>query len=737
MTALAEIVFEHTVPTSTIIAAVVIAVLLLAYSSWRYLKRDVPSLFLVAIRLAFWALLVWCLFLPMRRNVETKSLKPKFVVALDTSESMLMTPSPSFSNRWEIAVAAMRAPWPMPLSRLCDIEFYTFSDDLGRRISIDKTGELVADGKTTALHDVVVKVADRYKGQNVAGVLLLSDGLDTREKSDDWVVGSWPWPIYTLRLENHQGWEIEPEVRIESVHTPRRVNAGWNSELKAVVSGQGTKGAAINVQLFKDETMLDERPIQIAAEGGTRELAFNLDHPAIGVFSYTVRIPPLPKQRNTNQNAYAVSVQVVDAKNRLLYVEGPPRWESKFMVRALRANKNISPLCFISGSGGKFMSFGQVGNMTPDMTEAQLAAFKIIILGDLSASELKEERALNILRFVEPGGNLVLLGGTKAWGSGGFSATSLRKLMPIKEFSANPEEGKFALKLTDDGRSHPAFPGKGLSWEGLPPVLAIFPGAEPTPGAVTLLTADTESGPKNIVVAQRYGQGKVIAVFTDSLWRWSLNADPDEPYQRFWNQMLDWLTPSEEESEVEKMELSSDREQLFLNEEVELSARLGNAAKDQKGSAVVSCEITMPDKRKVPFDMVPREIRSASGRIHPGFVLKVAGQLPGKHIAVAKAKIDGKEMVSEPVSFEVKPFTPEKIPRMARIDLLRTISRNSSGRCFDSVDDLSNALSSLKVKNTEEEKVEYSHLWNTMLIICLLIGILSIEWFARRWRNMP
>ena len=79
-------------------------------------------------------------------------------------------------------------------------------------------------------------------------MLLLSDGLDTREASEDWVCDAWPWKIYTVRLEPPGVWEVEPDVRVDNVNTPRRVTQGWRTELKAAVSGQGTKGQALNVQ---------------------------------------------------------------------------------------------------------------------------------------------------------------------------------------------------------------------------------------------------------------------------------------------------------------------------------------------------------------------------------------------------------------------------------------------------------------------------------------------------------
>ena len=138
-------------------------------------------------------------------------------------------------------------------------------------------------------------------------------------------------------------------------------------------------------------------------------------------------------------------------RNRLLYVEGPPRWESKYLTQALKANSRVTPLCFIRGPDRKFMTIGERGDMTADMTPTQLGSFKIVVLGDLDAEELTEARAANLLKFVEDGGSLVLLGGPKAWGKSGFLQSSLKKLVPAARQDDAPIEGKFPTRLTETG----------------------------------------------------------------------------------------------------------------------------------------------------------------------------------------------------------------------------------------------------------------------------------------------
>jgi len=731
------IVFEHVVPTAMIWLGLTAALAACAFSYRRFVDKDIATVIMAAVRLLFFLLLAWCLLLPGLKRVLTQKIRPRFVVALDTSDSMGLSPSESTPSRWSTAMQVLEQPWTDTVAAECDIDAYAFSAEVGDELALADTRGLQPEGKATLLREALKKVTGRYAGLNVAGGLLLSDGIDTREAFDDWAEESRPFPIYTVLLEPVTGWEVEPDVRIDAVNTPRRVTVDWNTELKAALSGHGTHGRPLNVQLFKNNVLHREQPTQIPTGGGAREVLFKLDHTEMGVFTYRVFVPPLAGESHTNDNDYAVSVQVVTARNHLLYVEGPPRWESKYLSRALRANEQITPLVFLRGPGGKFLTFGTRGSMTADMKEDQLAFFKIVILGNLDAAELGEQRARNLLEFTEAGGSLVLLGGSKAWGESGFLQTALKNLVPAKRHATAAIEGEFPVALTDAGRTHPSFAGDPNLWDVVPPVLSAFPGVVLSAGAQALVTAETPAGPQPVIVVQRYGQGKVVAVFTDSLWKWQLSptAYENRPYRRFWDQLISWLSPKEEETEQRAVDLFADREQLFLGEEITISAR---TTRERSGDDVtMNCEITTPDRRTVPFSMRSQSVTTPSGKSFPGFVLEFSAERPGLYAAKAVATMAGKREESYPISFFVKPFTPESLPRPANAEILRTIAARSGGKYFESVEALDAELSSLQSSGSEETSAEYTSLWQHWLMITCLMALLSIGWSLRKSRNMP
>lgn len=730
----AEVQFEHMMPLWAIASALVLAAAVLLAALWRYLGPSLLSASLALLRLLFLALLGWCLLMPLQRRSRIELLKPRFLVALDRSASMTLSPDSAIPARWDVAQGILTQEWTRIVGAGAQLDLYAFDVDPGARLDLAEAAA-TPEGTATHLRESLARLVERYRGQQVAGLLLLSDGLDTRETSAMWARQSWPFPIHTVRLEPDVAWAVTPDVRVDAIETPRRVNVGWNSELKAVVSGEGTAGQMLAVRLSRDGVPVQELPTQIPAEGGSRDVTFELTHDSVGVFTYTVDVDPLPAEVKTNDNTFAVTVQVMDSKNHLLYVEGIPRWESKYLIRALRAIEDLTPLAFVRGPDGRFLTYGTRGSMTLDMTESQLAHFKIVICGDLDSEGLGEERAAALLRFVERGGSLVLLGGPLAWGERGVDTTALARLLPVTRPGRPPaEEGQFSVSPTPDGLAHPALATDSAWLAALPPVLSVFPGAIPGAGAVSLIEAATPRGPAPLVVAQRYGQGKVVAVLSDTLWRWQLNPGRENPYFRFWSQILQWMLPAEAELEEHRIDLFADADRLHLGESIALNARLTTPA--DAGDFDLTCEIATPDGRRLPFAMTRRTVSSGAGRQYAGFGVDFRSETSGLYRAVAFTTIAGGRVESAPYSFFVKPFTAESTPRPADAELLRILASESGGR-FMEAGDAQAVLAALTLPTQEEEYVSYSTLWNTLLVLACLIGLLTVEWILRKVKSMP
>lgn len=738
----AEWIFEHSIPTGAILAALLVALAALAYAAWRYLPRNATGLMLVGLRVLFLLVLFWVLLLPGKKSAITEIIKPRFIVLLDSSGSMSQSADESAGRtRWESALDLLDRSWSKAVRAKCLVEVYPFHSDLDSPLAFEQISTLKPEGKSSHLNLSLNRLFERLRGQEIAGVLVLSDAIDTREKKDTWAESSWPAPLYVAELEKPGLPDDKPDMRVDNMDTPRRAILGWDTALSVTIAGQGGKGEPFPVILFKNGKEVEKIAVQLPPEGGNRDVQFKLAHPDVATETYTVRIPLLPGEAQTNDNEMTLAVDVLDAKNRVLFLEDVPRFESKHLTRALFANKDITPLAFFQLPNRKvpgtkeWVAYGDRQGLTFDLTPDQLRLNKIIILGDFDSEAISPEHCRTILEFVEKGGSLILLGGQKLWGENGISKTELSKLLPFTRAGAPALEGKFNVAWTAEGRAHPALANNPDLPAELPPVLSVFTGCTLSGGAFTLVDTAIDNGRQPVLVSRVYGQGKVLAVLTDSLWRWVMQPGDEKPYPKFWRQIVQWMSPSESDLDKYHLELFTDAGTIAVGDPAILQSRLVIPAGETRKNWKVACEVTTPADRTITLAMAGRNIQASGGSEIPGYVAEFTPSEPGNYKAVAAVEIDGKKVVSAPCLFSVRATSQELVLKPINEKVLKALARASGGR-YGTADDLDKALQDLRVNEHRERKLEYRSLWQTLFVLSCLIGLLAVEWVTRKLRNM-
>ena len=738
----AEWIFENSVPGTLLVLALVVSLAIIAYAAWRYLPRSSTGIGLVGLRLFFLLALFWVLLLPGKKSALTEVIKPRFIVLLDVSASMSQcADETSDKNRWDAAMAMLEKPWAKSLKSKCVVDVYPFHSDLDTPTTIDLLKTLKPEGKSSHLNLSLNRLFDRLRGQDIAGVLVLTDAIDTREKKDVWAEMTWPVPLYVAQLEKPGIPDDKPDMRVDNVDTPRRAIVGWDTAMTVTIAGQGGKGEPFPVVLLKSGKEQDKIAVQLPPEGGSRDVQFKLAHPDVMTETYTVRIPVLAGEVQTNDNEMVVAVDVLDAKNRVLFLEDVPRFESKHLSRSLFANKDITPLAFFQMpnrkmSGTKeWVAYGDRQGLSFDLTPDQLRLNKIIILGDFSSEALTPEHCRTILEFVEKGGSLILLGGQKLWGESGIAKTELSKLLPFTRTGAPAIEGKFNVAWTAEGRAHPALANNADMPSVLPPVLSVFTGVTLSGGAFALAEAQTDSGNHPILVSRVYGQGKVLAVLTDSLWRWVMQPGDEKPYPKFWRQIIQWMSPSESDLDKYHLELFTDAGTIAVGDPAILQSRLVIPPSETRKTWKVACEIVTPSDRSIPLAMAGRNIQAAGGAEIPGYIAEFTPSEPGNYKATAKVEIDGKKIESSPCLFTVRSTSQEMVLKPINEKVMKALARSSGGR-YGTADELNATLQDLHVTEHRERKLEYHSLWQTAYILACLIALLSIEWMIRKMKNM-
>ena len=299
-----------------------------------------------------------------------------------------------------------------------------------------------------------------------------------------------------------------------------------------------------------------------AGEAGVRNLRFSLD--------------PLEDETILGNNAQMRVVDVPRGERSILYVEGEPRWEYKFIRRAIGKDKNIRLVTMLRTTPNKFYRQG-VRDRTElvdgfPVTAEELFGYDALIIGSIEAAFFKPKQQDLIREFVSRrGGTLLLLGGRRGLGDGGWGVSKVAEALPAQLPESSKEtfsRSRAAVELTQLGLDSvvcrldedPAANRK--AWSGLPELADFQRIGALKPAAIRLVNGRLGNDTFPLLVQQYYGRGRAMILATGGTWRWKMQLPHDDTrHHTFWQQLLRSLTVHS----PNQLALSSDRS-LYADE---------------------------------------------------------------------------------------------------------------------------------------------------------------------------
>jgi len=324
-----------------------------------------------------------------------------------------------------------------------------------------------------------------------------------------------------------------------------------------------------------------------------------------------------PDDRIPENNALTALVEIKNDHPQILYIEGEPRWEFKFLRLAMQEDPNIRLVTLLRSSQNKFYRQGiDKEEMLSDgfpKTKDELFAYKGLIFGSIESTFFTQEQLKNVVDFVSNrGGGFLMMGGRNSFAGGRYENSELADILPVQMSSGDrmPVIGPLKLMVTDYGRTHPlmkltADAGANVKqWTDLPPLNDYNKTLDAKVGAIVLARGQPEQrgGPDPIVLAyQRYGRGRTMALTSASTWRWQMQMDhQDQTHELFWKQILRWLV----NTSPDPVMISSDKDTYVPGDAVHLTADVANKSFVRMDNAKVVAKVRNPDgvTETIPLD---------------------------------------------------------------------------------------------------------------------------------------
>ena len=767
---------------------VVIGITLLVYLRIAHAMHPRYRFLLVAMRICAASILLCCLLAPV--IIEKKDITPPthLSILVDTSRSMQLIDTPTdetqMSRLDQVNSLLFNVEGQFLASLRDRFEVHLYPFDIGLHQSSvlpedfdnENVPRFEPNGTLTNLRTSVRAAATAWKGQQTAGILLITDGGHNSGEFPLDDITALEVPIYTVGVGS-----VEPpkDIQIQRIDYTPIAYTDHESVIRVTVVQTGYTGKTTQLSLreVKGNTVVDAatltfEPPENTTSGGTtikQEVELKLTPQVEGSFQYTVELPVLDGELTDANNQKTFSVKVVKAKLKVFYLEGSPRWDYTFLKRALARDPNVEATCTIllRDTSKRFpppdSRLSPLDGYYPQPTSAsetarfpetlaELSEYDVLILGDLGEEHLTAAQQRAIVDFVEVQGKpVIFLPSRRMLGVNGIRRTALAGLLPI-DIPVNGcrrHDTESTVQLTRSGEFHPMLQlmdtagleaNSAVLWRNMPALSRTFSGFRLRVGT-TLLMETGEGRP--ILMLQRAGLGKSLFFAAEGLWNWDFGANTfkdtryHDLYSRFWSQALRWMATNTDD---EKLHLTTDATTYSIGDTATVTASLySEVYRATQTDATVQFEVVPPEGN--PFQLQIRGVSESVGESpSPLDVIADTGNLYTTEFALlqngtyrirATAKSGSQTLGEDQVDIFVHPQLAELEAPQLNEDLLKSLASETGGAYFSIADAESVPENIADVQNPVFVDAERD-LWTHPLILITVVGLLGTEWFLRK-----
>jgi uncharacterized membrane protein len=708
----------------------------IAFTLWRGRLEWPRALAVGALQAAFLALALLLLWRPVLNVEQIRDRENVVAVLVDDSGSMNSADAANAPTRRDQAVTALQGGVLDGIAAHSQLRLFAFSDRAG---TVESLQELPGGAASSRIGDALDTVVQMAASVPLAAVVLVSDGADTGDTLNEAALARLSAagiPVHAVGVGPES---YDNDLELEQLQVQQGAVAG--ATVRATVSIRHQKQRAARVRIYDGGKLVAAQDVALNPAPGLTTVPVEFPAGEAGVRDLRVVVDAARDETRLGNNQRTAVLEVDARRRAVLYLEGEPRWEYKFIRRAMEGDRSLRIASAVRATPNRYYRQG-VGSATElengfPASEAELFGYDAVIIGSLEAPALSQEQHQWLKDFVDRrGGSLLMLAGRDGLGDGGWSRVPIAPLLPAKLPAGGQRAyGMLANKprLTPYGREAPigrlvADPAANeKAWQALPPLADYEDPGALRPGAVVML--ETEAGQQvlPLLVTQRYGRGATWLLATATTWRWQMQMPlADQSHETFWRQLFYTLVaPS-----PPRVSLQPER-----------------AAYEDDAAVTLDAEVLDESFRPLPQAEIRIEASSERGAVVPAR-LEPSGRGDGRYTVAVDAREPGLYRVQLAASAAGKPVG-EAVAHLRRTDgvleqfgswqhrpMLERIARDTGGRYW-TLQDLAGLPEAIRYSRAGMVERQTLDLWNMPLAFLLLALLKGGEWLLRRrWRRL-
>jgi uncharacterized membrane protein len=456
----------------------------------------------------------------------------------------------------------------------------------------------------------------------------------------------------------------------------------------------------------------------------------------VGIKTLNVTVDGLDGEDNSANNTLTRLVSAESGRPRILYIEGEPKWEFKFIRRAIEEDKSLQLTTMLRTTQNKVY---RQGIDTPEELEKgfpatvdELFKYQGIIIGGVEANYFTPTQLELLKQFVDRrGGGLLWLGGRGGFSDGGWGKSSMADLLPVSlsdrkdTFHRDPATveltaaGRDSLlcRLEDDSARNVE------RWKKLPYLMNYHEAGTPKPGAVVLAElTPTSRGRHPLLVTQNYGRGRTAIFATSGSWRWQMSLPlEDKTHEMFWQQMLRWMVAGTHGPVISSVPKTVFADEQRIHIRVDARDKTYLPLADGRVEAVVTGPGNSTDRVELQPDPAAPGIYQA----------EYAAAKSGSYVVESVVRRGDEEVGRDVLTFRREDGVAENFHTEQNRELLEKLAAETSGKYYRP-DEASRIPKEISYSDAGISVKETRDLWDMPIFFIGAILLRSSEWLLRR-----
>ena len=284
--------------------------------------------FLISYRIIIFFILGILLLNPVINFSGEKEKKLDWAIFIDNSASIKYHQTPSI-NAVQLGIESL-------VNKLSekDISYhlYQFSDNIQKVNS----PQLIGNGVTTNIG--IIPETIKQLGNQIAGVVIISDGLITEGKDPIKDFQEFDFPIHTIGIG--EGSELV-DVTIESIDAPTVVLKSDWVDVNITIQSVGNIGDRLSVSLYNNRELQGSKHIRLMGMESKKEVNFRFRPKEIGKQQYEVRISSVEDEIDIQNNRQKFSLLVLKDRYKVALLTGSPNKNTSVLKQKLKNNPRV------------------------------------------------------------------------------------------------------------------------------------------------------------------------------------------------------------------------------------------------------------------------------------------------------------------------------------------------------------------------------------------------------------